>query len=161
MSGGTARTRLIAQEVADFILSDPQIHASGNVSVVVEDKGDFAFQINQALGSLGVCVTIAVTGFRRVDKSPILQGVLDVQISAYEHPSLNRNDESVRTAQGVMERVAEILHYHQFVHADNIFLFKDFSRDDVDEANIVRGNFEVMTRIGCAEATAEDKTEGG
>ena len=148
--------RRIAEGIAEFIARDEILHDEGHVTVVVEDKGDYSFQILEAIGSLGVCVTIAVVGFRRVDRSPIPQGTLELQISTYEHPTLNRDDPSVLTAQGVMERLIEILHYHRFDFMPNQLIFKDFRRDDTDEANVVRGNFETNTILGYGGRAVEN-----
>ena len=147
--------RRIAEGIAKFIAEDEILHDNGHVSVVVEDKGDFSFQILEAIGSLGVCVTIAVTGFRRVDRSPIPQGTLEFEISCYEHPTLNRDDPSTLTAQGVMERLVGILHYRRFDFMPNQLIFKDFRRDDTDEANVVRGNFETNTLLAFGERKVE------
>lgn len=150
--------RDVAQGLADCIANDRVLHDDGNVTVVVEDKGNFQFQIEEALGQTGVCVTIAVTGFRRVERSPILQGTLELQISCFEHPALNRDDESVLTAQGVAERLVELLHYRRFPFLANQMIFKDFRREDLDEANIVRCNFEANTLLGYGRACADKTT---
>lgn len=153
--------RDIAEGIAEFIAEDELLHDNGHVSVVVEDKGDYNYQLQEALGQLGVCVTVAVASFRKVDRSPILQGTLELQISCYEHPSLNRDDPSTLTAQGVMERLASILHYHKFPFIANQLIFKEFRRDDVDEANIVRGDFEANTLIGYEKAWVEERQQNG
>lgn len=140
--------RDIAQGIADYITDDEILHNKGNITVVVEDKADIGTAIASAIGQLGVCVLIAVTGFRRKDSSPLIQGDVQIQISCYEHPSLNRDDLSTMTAQGVTERIAQILNYKKFPFLVGQMLFRDFSRDDVDEANIVRSNYEVHTRLG-------------
>jgi hypothetical protein len=139
--------RRIAEGIAEFIAQDEVLHEDGHVSVVVEDKGDFGYQIAEALGSLGVCVTVAVTSFSNVPNSPLAQGRLELQISCYEHPTLNRDDPSVLTAQGVMERLVDILHYRRFPFMPNQLIFKDFRREDSEEANIARGNFETNVRL--------------
>ena len=140
--------RDIAQGIADYIADDEILHNEGNITVVVEDKADIGTAIATAIGQLGVCVMVAVTGFRRKDTSPLLQGDVQIQVSCYEHPSLNRDDLSTMTAQGVTERIAKILNYKRFPFLVGQMLFRDFSRDDVDEANIVRSNYEVNTRLG-------------
>lgn len=153
--------RDIAEGIAEFIAEDKALHDNGHVSVVVEDKGDYYYQISEALGQLGVCVTVAITGFRRVDRSPVrMQGTLEVLISCYEHPTLNRDDPSVLTAQGVMEHLSRILHYKRFPFLANQFIFKDFRRDDVEEANIVRGDFEVNTLLGYEDEWAKARRNG-
>lgn len=143
-----SKLRDIATRIAAIIGEDPVMTDSGNLSVVVEDKGDYAFKIAQALGSLGVCVTVAVTGFRRVDRSPVLEGTVDLEISTYENPALNRADESYMTAQKAMERISEILHYAMIDGLEHPVIFKDFRREDVDDANIVRGSFETHAKLG-------------
>lgn len=140
--------RDIAQGIADYIADDEILHNKGNITVVVEDKADIGTAIATAIGQLGVCVMVAVTGFRRKNTSPLLQGDVQIQVSCYEHPSLNRDDLSTMTAQGVTERIAKILNYKRFPFLVGQMLFRDFSRDDVDEANIVRSNYEVHTRLG-------------
>lgn len=152
--------RDIAEGIARYIRDDHVLHDDGHVTVVVEDKADVGFEIQQALGRLGVCVLVAITGFRRVDGSPVLQGTVEIQVSFYEHPSLNRDDLSVLTAQGACERVANILHYHHFPFLVGQMIFKDFQRDDVEEANIVRANFEVNTHLGygCRALRTENET---
>lgn len=144
--------RDIAQGIADYITKDEVLRERGLVSVVVEDKADYGFEIATAISQLGVCVTVAITGFRVVANSPVLEGTLQVQISCYEHPALNRADLSCQTAQFVNERLARILHYHRFPFLRGQFILKDFSRDDVDDANITRGNYEVHTRLGFEDA---------
>ena len=138
----------IEQGIADFISDDKYLHDNGHITVVVEEKADTAFEISKALAELGVCVLVDVTGFTRVQNSPLVQGTLEIEIVCYEHPSLNRDDENTLTAQAVMERLANILHYKKFPFFVGKMIFKDFRRDDVDEANIVRGNFEVNTELG-------------
>jgi len=140
--------RDVVQGIADFITNDEVLHESGTVTVVVEDKASVAFEIANAIAQVGVCVLVSVTGFNRVSNSPIMQGTLRLQVSCYEHPELNRDDPSTLTAQGVMERLVKILHYARFPFLANQLLFQDFNRDDVDEANIVRANFEVNTLLG-------------
>ena len=149
--------RDVAQGIADFIAEDKVLHERSHVTVVVEDKADYNFEISQAIASVGVCVTIAVTDFRRVERSPLLQGTLKFEISCYEHPTLNRDDPSTLTAQGVMERLVRILHYRRFPFIANQMLFQSFRRDDRDEANIVRGDFEANTLLGYEEAYFESK----
>ena len=140
--------RDIAQGIADFIADDEVLHDDGNVTVIVEDKADVGMAIANAIGQLGVCVLVSVVGFRRKDSSPIVQGPLQIQVSCYEHPALNRDDLSTLTAQGVTERIAKILHSHQFPFLVGQMRLSDFSRDDVDEANICRSNYEVNTALG-------------
>jgi hypothetical protein len=140
--------RDIAQGIADFIMEDEYLHDSGHVTAIVEDKASLSFEIPNAISQLGVCVVVAVTGFDVVQNSPVLQGTVRIQVSCYEHPELNREDESSLTAQGAMERIARILHYCKLPCLPNQLICKGFSRDDVDEANIVRGNFETNTIIG-------------
>lgn len=152
--------RDIAEGLAEAIMEDEVLHDDGNVSVVVEDKGDFNYQISEAISQMGVCVTIAVTGFRRVDRSPILQGTLEFQVSCYEHPSLNRNDAATLTAQGVMERLAKVLHYRQFPFLANQLIFKEMRREDIDEANVMRGDFEANTLLGYEDSWAEERRNG-
>ena len=149
--------RDIAEGIAEAIMGDDALHDDGHISVVVEDNGDFNFQISEALGQMGVCITVAVVGFRRVERSPIPQGTLELQISCYEHPSLNRGDPSNLTAQGAMERLVKILHYRHFPFLANQMIFRDFRRDDVEEANIVRGSFEANTLLGFEDAWAEER----
>ena len=147
--------RDIAEGIAEAIREDKILHDDGNVSVVVEDKGDFNYQISEALGQMGVCVTVAVASYRNVNQSPLLQGTIEFQISCYEHPTLNRDDLSTLTAQGVAERIAKILHYRRFPFLANQLIFKDFRREDVDEANIVRATFEVNTQLGFEKTWVE------
>ena len=152
--------RDIAEGIAEAIREDEVLHDDGNVSVVVEDKGDYNYQISEALARMGVCVTVAVVAFRRVERSPVLQGTLELEVSCYEHPSLNRDDPSTMTAQGVMERLAKVLHYRRFPFLANQLIFKDFRREDVDEANIARGSFEANTLLGYENAWAEERRNG-
>lgn len=140
--------REIAEGIAAAIEADDVIHDCGTVSVVVEDKADFYSAIAEAIGQIGVCVTVAVAGFTRRDRSPILQGTLELQISCFEHPQINRGDPANLTAQGTMERIAQILHYRRFPFLANQLIFKDCRREDTQEANIMRGNFEVDTVLG-------------
>lgn len=135
--------RAVTEEIAAFIRDDNVLRERGKVTVVVEDKADVGFEVAQAIASLGVCVLVSVTGFRRRQNSPIAQGTLELQISCFEHPTINREDGMTLTAQGVSERLAYILHYHRFKSNAGQLLLRDFSRDDVDEANIVRSNYEV------------------
>lgn len=144
--------RDIAQALADFISADEVLHDDGNVTVVVEDKADVGMEIANAIGQVGVCVLVAVTGFRKKDGAVPLQGDVQFQISCYEHPTLNRDDLSTLTAQGVTERIAAILNYRRFPFLIGQMLFKDFNREDVDEANICRSSYEVHTRLGYEDA---------
>ena len=156
--------RDVAQGIADYLADDEVLHDGGNVTVVVEDKAVAAFEIAQAIAQTGVCVLVAVTDFRRVQNSPLLQGTLSLQITCYENPELNRGDLSTLTAQGAMERIVEILHYARFPFLANQVLFSDFSRDDVREANVLRGNFTVNTVLGYGGAGAaenENNEQGG
>lgn len=140
--------RECAEGIKEFIEKDPVLRDFGHLTVIVEDKASVSFELANALGQLGVAVMISVTGFDRVDRSPIIQGNLQIQISCYEHPELNRDDDSTMTAQGVSERLATILHYTRFPFFVGQMIFKNFSRDDTDDANIVRGNYEVNTKLG-------------
>lgn len=144
--------RQVAEGIAEYIREDEFLRERcSNLTVVVEDKADVFFEISNAIAQLGVCVLIAVTGFRRTSNCPLPQGNLQIQISCYEHPTLNRDDLSSLTAQAVCERLVKILNYHKFPFFVGQMLFQDFSREDVDEANIVRGNFEVNTALGLEE----------
>jgi len=140
--------RDIAEGIAEFIREDQVLHDAGHVTVVVEDKADISTEITTAIGSMGVCVVIAVTGSKRVPQSPILQGDINFEISCHESPEFNRDDDSALTAQGVMERLLKILHTRQFPFLYKHMLFNDFTRDDVDEANIVSGNFTAHHILG-------------
>ena len=132
---------------------------TNHITVAVEDKANVAFEVEQAIGIMGVFVLVSIIEFRRKEGSPLVQGTLEVQISCFENPSLNRTDDADITAQGAAERIAEILHYRQFPFFVGQMIFKEFSRDDVDEANIVRSNYEVNTRLGY-ENKYFDKTKG-
>lgn len=149
--------RDVAEGIADAIRSDPYILANGNISVVVEDKARLSFEIAKAIGGLGVCVTVAITGFRKRDQlGPMVQGTLSVEIACYEHPELNRNDASTPTAQSVAERLSLILNWRQITQITNKLIFRDFSRDDVEEANIVRMRFEAEHRLRFGDDAARD-----
>lgn len=139
--------RDIAQGIADCIAQDGVLHDDGHVTVVVEDKANVQFEIRNAIAQLGVAVLVAVTDFRRDDRSPFVEGMATLQLSCFEHPELNRDDISTLTAQGVAERLAQILHYRRFPFLAGQMIFKDFSRDDVDEANVVRGNYEARVSL--------------
>lgn len=143
--------RNVAEELKKYIEEDSVLHDDGHVSVVVEDKADVSYEIANAIAQTGVCVLIAITGFRRVQQSPIPQGMLQIQFVCYENPSLNRDDLSILTAQGVSERLVKILHYQKFPFLLGQMIFQDFSRDDAEEANIVRGNYEVCTTLDFAD----------
>lgn len=143
--------RDVAEGIAEYVRKDAVLSGVRGFTVVVEDKADFGNEISLAIGRLGVCVTIAVTGFVRVQQSPIPQGVVRFQISCWENPTLNREDLSDMTAQAVAERLVAILHWHKFPFTVGQFLFVDFERDDVPEANVVRMNFEVNTVLGYEE----------
>lgn len=159
--------RDIADGIADFIRSDPAIAEDGRVTVVVEDLADYSFEIGRAISQLGVCVTVAVTGFRkREGVGPMVAGTLTLQISCYEHPSLNRDGAAAKTAQWVAERLARLLNWRKFPFLAAKMVFRDFSRDDVEEANIVRGTYEVEHVLGAEEDAlrpdaAADGTAGG
>ena len=152
--------RDIAQGIADFIAEDKVLHNDGNVAVIVEDKADVGMAIANAIGQLGVCVLVSVVGFRRKEGSPVVQGTLQIQVSCYEHPALNRDDLSTLTAQGVTERIAKIMNYHQFPFLIGQMRFSDFSRDDVDEANICRSNYEVHTALGFEDTYFSAEMQG-
>ena len=139
--------RRVAEEIAHFIREDEVLKANAHLTVAVEDKASVAFEIERALGLMGVFVLVSVLSFRRVDCSPILQGTIEFQISCFENPEINRDDLSIMTAQGVAERLADILHYTKFNTLTGPMLFKEFSRDDTDEVNIVRGNYEAHGRL--------------
>lgn len=145
--------REVEEGIADAIRTDPYVLSSGSVSVVVEDLADISYEIAKALGETGLCVTVAVTGFRkRDDVGPMVQGTLTVEIACYENPTLNRQDASTPTAQGMAEHLARTLNWRKLPQLTNKLIFKDFSRDDVEEANIMRGRFEVEHRLGFEEA---------
>lgn len=139
------RIKRIVEMIAELISSDEVLHNEGKVSVVVEDKGNYEYKIREALAIDGVCVTIAVVSFRRVDKSPLMRGDLEMQISCFEHPDLNRSDDiGNMTAQNVMTHIADNYHYRNIDNGAGPLIFSDFSRDDTDEVNIVRGNFRIQ-----------------
>lgn len=140
--------REIAEGIADFIREDEYLRLHGEVAVVVEDKADVRFEVERAVGELGVLALVSVVGFSRTDRSPVVQGNIEFQITLFEHPSLNREDPDTLTAQGVAEHLAKLLHYKRFPFLAGQMIFKDMGRDDVDEANIVRMNYEAHTRLG-------------
>ena len=142
-----ATLRDMADEVAGFIRGDEVLAGAGCVTVAVEDRADVGFAVQEAVGRLGVFVLVSVLSFRRADRSPVMQGTLEMQVSCFEHPSLNREDPGSLTAQGAAERIAGILHYRRFATLAGQMLVKDFSRDDADEANIVRINCEAHARL--------------
>ena len=144
--------REITEGIAKFLREDSVLAEDGRVSVVVEDKSNYAFEIERAIAEVGVCVTIAVTDFRKRDNTgPFVAGTLTFQISCYEHPSLNRDDVSAKTAQWVAEYLSRLLNWRKFPFLATKMLFKNFSRDDVDEANIVRGTYEVEHILGAED----------
>ena len=149
----------IEQGIADYIAEDQYLHDHGHVTVVVEEKADTAFEIQQSLAQLGVCVLVEVPSFNRNDRMPNIQGTLSIEIVCYEHPALNRDDEATLTAQATMERIARILHYKKFPFLIGPVIFKGFNRDDVEDANVVRGNFEVYTRLGHEEMFMDNNKE--
>lgn len=152
--------REVEEGIAAVIREDPAILAAGNISVVVEDKACLAYEIAKALGELGVCITVSVTGFdKRADLGPMVQGTLHFEIACYEHPTLNRTDASTPTAQWAAEHLARILNWRRIPQLTNKLIFRDFSRDDVEEANIVRGRFEAEHRLGFEE-NANHQTAG-
>lgn len=144
--------RQIAEGIAEFIRADEYLSACGNISVVVEDKAGVAYEVARALGGIGVLVLISVVGFRRYERAQVVAGDIEFQISCFEHPELNRAGLDTPTAQGVAEYLSKILHYHRFPFLVGQFIFKDFGRDDVDEANIVRSNYTVHTQLGYEDA---------
>ena len=139
--------RSIAEGIAEFIANDNVIHDCGTVSVLVEDKANVAFEVANALSRDGVSIVIATTDFKRTDASPIVQGILTMQISCIENPELNRDDAGKLTAQAAMERIAHILHCRRFGFLSNPLLFDNFARQDTDEANVVQGTFTVNTKL--------------
>ena len=149
--------RELAQEIADCVRDDADLNADGRTTVVVEDKADVSFEVSNALGAAGVCVLVAILGFRRQDRAATAQGDVEFQISCYEHPELNRADGSTLTAQGAMERIALLLHYRRLPSAVGQCVFEGFSREDVDTANIVRGSFKVHALLGERGSTGAER----
>lgn len=144
----TSNLREVAEAIAEVIRTDAAVVESGKVTVCVEDKADVAFQIQNALGALGLCVVVAITGFdRRSQSGPIISGNARIELSVYEAPPLNSGEpRSGLTAQGLSERIASVLHYARFPGlVTGPLRFTNFSRDDVDEANIVRNTYEAET----------------
>lgn len=140
--------RKLAQEIADRLKDDGALNADGRTTVVVEDAADVLFEVQRALGATGVCVLVAVVGFKRLDRGARAQGDAEVQITCYEHPALNRRDPSSLTAQGAMERIATLLHYSRLPSAVGQCVFEGFSREDADAANVVRGDFKIHVLLG-------------
>ena len=137
--------RSIGEGLAEYIMQDKVLHDDGKVTVLVEDKANVWFEAANALSVAGVTVLIAMREFRRQPNSPILQGTLSIDISCMENPELNRDDSATLTAQAVMERIAQILHYARLPCLSNVILFDNFSRQDEEDTNIVRGAFTTNT----------------
>ena len=133
--------RTLAEAIAGFIREDKGLQESGHVTVVVEDAADVEMAIRAAIGRLGVLVLVIVTGFDRRDNSgAVLFGTVRMEIRCYEHPSLNR-DGTAWTAQHVMEHLVKLLHWRVVPGLQTPMRFKNFARDDVQSANIVRSQF--------------------
>ena len=81
-------------------------------AVLVEDKGDMLFELQSALESSGVYVTVATPGFtRRNNTAGILQGTLEIDVTAFENVKANREQPDFLTAQGIAQRIASALHW--------------------------------------------------
>lgn len=161
--------RDITEGIARFLREETALAKDGRISIVVEDKANLAFEIERAIAEVGVCVTIAVTDFRKRDQTgPFVSGTITFQITCYEHPVLNRDDESAKTAQWVAEYLSRVLNWRKFPFLAAKMLFRSFSRDDVEEANVVRGTYEVEHILGVEdryfrpkENENEDAADGG
>ena len=142
--------REIADDIADFIREDEEFKPISNLKVVVEDKADIATEIQNAIAQTGgMCVMVCTPGFRRRSQTgPLVQGTLDIEIRVYEQPSLNRGVQGAFTAQQVAELLMVLLHYRKLPSIQNWLNFKDFVRQDVDEANIVSVNFDTEFSFG-------------
>lgn len=142
--------REIAEGIAGFIREDVALKPIPHLKVVVEDKADIATEIQGAIAQAGgLCVMVCTPGFRRRNGSgAVLQGTLDVEIRVYEQPSLNRGTQGSHTAQQIAELLMLLLHRREFPFLSYWLNFRDFARQDVDEANIVSLNFDTEYSFG-------------
>ena len=145
-----SKFRDIAEGIADYIRSLGCFDGRSDITVIVEDKGVIEKEIAQSLSFAGVCILIAVMGFDRLGSSgPILRGNLKLEFRVMEHPFANREKQGSMTAQQVMELLIQNTHWRTFDGMDGRpLLFQDFSREDTDEVNVVRGNWSGEVSLG-------------
>ena len=87
----------------------------GDVTCLVEDRGDVIFETQRAIAKAGVVVVVAVDRFaRRANSGPLLTGTLTLDVTASENLPLNRAQADYTTAQAVAEALAAALHWRAF-----------------------------------------------
>ena len=87
----------------------------GEVTCLVEDKGDIIFETQKAIAKAGVTVVVTVDRFaRRANSGRTLAGTLTIDVTASENVPLNRARADCVTAQGVAEALAAALHWREF-----------------------------------------------
>lgn len=145
-----SKFRRIAEAIADAIRCAAGVAGHGGISVVVEDKGDIDALVAEALGSVGLCVIVGVTGFtRRAQSGPVITGSFDMEFRVVEIPSVNRTAQGFVTSQQMAEWLARNLHWRTWEGMDGRpLLFGGFQRDDADEANICRVTFSGECSLG-------------
>lgn len=146
--------RRVAEDIADSIRDAAGVQGRGDVSVIVEDKGDIDALVAEALGSVGLCVIVGVTGFtRRAQSGPVITGTLDFEFRVVETPAVNRTEQGFVTAQQMAEWLARNLHWRTWEGmGGKPLLFGGFQRDDTDEFNVCRVNFSGECSLGTVKA---------
>lgn len=149
-----SKFRGVAEGIADAIRDAAGVQGRGDVSVIVEDKGDVEALVAEAIGSVGLCVIIGITGFtRRAQSGPVITGTLDFEFRVAEIPSVNRTAQGFVTAQQMAEWLARNLHWRTWDGMDGRpLLFVGFQRDDSDEFNVCRVNFTGECSLGTVKA---------
>lgn len=141
--------RDICENLAAYIRTLDGIKGNSAVTVIVEDKGDIDSQIAEALGYAGVTIMIGVIGFdRKPNSGELITGNLKLELRIMERPAVNRNEQGHITAQQMIEKLILDLHWKRVVGMSGPIKFKDFSRDDTNELDIIRSNFAGECSLG-------------
>ena len=90
-------------------LEDDEAEWFDGIAVVVATKGELASTIDAALGKLGLCIVIEAVSGKLAHLAGNLRTEPLIHITVYENVLINRQGETYKTAEDVMERVAWML----------------------------------------------------
>ncbi len=136
----------MCEAIADLIREQVQANATlkngAEVTVLVEDKLDSSFRIEEMLGRNNLAVIVGLTGFSRKQQSgSLIFGTANFDISVFENPMLNRESIGTPTAQMLAEFLTCVLHWTKPQGFDTPLRFQTMTRADEPQTIVVRMSF--------------------
>ncbi len=129
----------IAESIREKVQANATMKNGAEVTVLVEDKLDSSFRIEEMLGRNNLSVIVGLTGFtRKPQTGPLIFGTANLDISVFEKPMLNRESAGTPTAQMLAEFLIDGLHWAMPEGFDTPLRFQTMTRADEPQTIVVR-----------------------